>query len=181
MIETARLVMRRFQEKDLDPVADSLADPRVADWLAGPITRDQCADRILAWTAELDERGYGRLAVERKADGAVIGVVGLHALDEAYDDTPLAGATEIGWHLAFAAWGQGFATEAAKAVSKDGLGRVGLSEIVAFTASSNLRSRAVMERSGFSRRADRDFNHPRLSLEHALSRHVVYALSKGSN
>ena len=150
----------------------------MADWLGGGLTRDQCAARILAWTAELDRCGFGRLAVERKTDGRVIGVVGLHELDSAYETTPVAGATEIGWHLEFAAWGQGFATEAATAVALDGLGRVGLSEIVAFTASSNLRSRAVMARAGFERQADRDFDHPNLTPDHALRRHVVYALSK---
>jgi RimJ/RimL family protein N-acetyltransferase len=178
VIETARLTLRRFREDDLDALAATLGDPRVGDWLGGVRSRDQCAANIAAWTAELDRSGFGRLAMMRKANGRVIGAVGLHRLDPAFDPTPVGGAVEIGWHLDFAAWGAGYASEAARAVTADGLERVGLSEIVAFTAKANLRSQAVMVRLGYERQTHRDFDHPNLAPDHPLSRHVVYAVRR---
>jgi len=62
-----------------------------------------------------------------------------------------------------------------RAVLTDAFGR-GETEIVSFTAESNQRSRAVMERLGFRRDDRSDFNHPRLPADHSLSRHVVYRL-----
>ena len=55
------------------------------------------------------------------------------------------------------AWGHGYATEAARAALHDALVRVGLQEIIAYTAPDNLRSRAVMKRLGLKRDPSRDF------------------------
>jgi ribosomal-protein-alanine N-acetyltransferase len=82
---------------------------------------------------------------------------------------------EVGWRLVRTAWGHGFATEAARAAIDDGFSRVGLPEIVSFTARSNLRSQAVMERLGMERDENRDFDHPKLAPDHPLRPHVVYA------
>ena len=81
----------------------------------------------------------------------------------------------LGWRLAHeSAWGAGYASEAAAAVLSDGFDRLALSAILACTAVSNTRSRAVMERLGLSRDESRDFDHPVLAVDHPLRRHVVY-------
>jgi len=178
VIETERLVLRRFRNDDLDPYAAMMADPRVADWLGGLRSRTQCEASLRAWADEWERLDLGLLAVARKGDDEFVGMAGLHALDAAYDPTPVAKMIEIAWRLVFRAWGQGYAVEAARAVVADGFGRVGLDEIVAFTAESNLRSQAVMARSGFARQAHRDFDHPNLPVGHALRRHVVFAISR---
>jgi RimJ/RimL family protein N-acetyltransferase len=178
VIETERLVLRRFGEDDLDPFAAMMADPRVADWLGGVRTQAQCEASLHAWADEWERLDLGLLAITKKADGVFIGMAGLHALDGAFDATPVAGATEIAWRLAFSAWGQGYAVEAARAVVVDGFDRAALNEIVAFTATSNRRSQAVMARTGFVRQADRDFDHPNLPPDHPLRLHVVSAISK---
>ena len=85
---------------------------------------------------------------------------------------------EIGWRLAREAWGHGYASEAARALLKEGFERLNLPEIVAYTAESNLRSRAVMERVGMRRDVSRDFDHPALAKDHPLRRHVVYAATR---
>jgi RimJ/RimL family protein N-acetyltransferase len=177
-LETERLILRPWRDEDLDAAASALADPRVADWLGSSPTRAQVADRMAAWNAQLAGDGRGRFALERRAGGEVIGAVGLHVVDEDFDATPIAGELEIGWHLDPAAWGFGYATEAASAVLRYAFETLGLATIVAFTAASNLRSRAVMDRLGFERQASRDFDHPRLAADHPLCRHVVYALSR---
>ncbi|HEY1927784.1 MAG TPA: GNAT family N-acetyltransferase [Caulobacteraceae bacterium] len=174
-LETERLILRAWREEDLDAAAATLADPRVGDWLGSFPSREQVAQRMAAWNTQLASDGVGRFALERRSGGAVVGAVGLHVVDLDFDTTPIAGEVEIGWHLDPAAWGCGYATEAAAAVLRYGFDTLGLQRIVAFTAESNARSRAVMERLGLERQAWRDFDHPRLSTDHPLSRHVVYA------
>jgi ribosomal-protein-alanine N-acetyltransferase len=83
-------------------------------------------------------------------------------------------AVEIGWRLDRTCWGRGFATEAALATLVDGFSRVGLTEIVSFTAPPNLRSIRVVERLGMTHNPADDFDHPRLPEGHRLRRHVLY-------
>ena len=71
---------------------------------------------------------------------------------------PIAPYTDIGWRLDRAAWGLGYATEAAAAVLRDGFERLGLNEIAAITAKANVRSRAVMERLGMIHDSVSDFD-----------------------
>lgn len=175
MIETERLIRRRWREADRPPFAAMMADPEVGYWLAGTMTRAESDAYIDRVGAHFQRHGHGRFALERKAGGVFVGSCGLAVVHEIYGGTPVAGGIEIGWRLARAAWGAGYATEAAGAVVEDGFGRLGLAEILAFAATGNLRSRAVMERSGFSRDAARDFDHPNLAPGHPLRRHVVYA------
>jgi ribosomal-protein-alanine N-acetyltransferase len=168
LIETPRLILRPWRAMDLSPYAAMMADPEVGDWLGGTLTRAQAEAQVSRLQAEAD----GAWVVERRRDSAFIGSVGLSAVG---DDIPLAPAVEVGWRLARAAWGHGYATEAARAIIDDGFARLGLAEIVAFTASTNRRSQAVMERLGLERDPSRDFDHPRLAAGHALRPHVVYA------
>ena len=59
---------------------------------------------------------------------------------------------EIGWRLRRAAWGQGYACEAAAALLSHGLGALGLPEIVADIDPANLGSIRVAEKIGLRRR-----------------------------
>jgi RimJ/RimL family protein N-acetyltransferase len=65
--------------------------------------------------------------------------------------------------------------EAARAVIADGFARTDAPEILAFTGTTNHRSKAVMQRLGMVRMPDRDFDHPLLAADHPLRRHIVYA------
>ena len=58
--------------------------------------------------------GFGFAVAERRADGAFLGMVGLARVQVALPGAP-DGAIEVGWRLARAYWGQGYATEAARA------------------------------------------------------------------
>jgi RimJ/RimL family protein N-acetyltransferase len=175
MIETERLILRPWRGADIAPYAAMMADPEVGYWLGGTRSGDEANAQIDRFDAHLAAQGFGLMAIERRSDGAFLGAAGLEALTP---DSPLAPGVEIAWRLARAAWGAGYATEAARAVLDDGFGRLGLREIVAFTANSNVRSRAVMERLGFTRSPDRDFDHPALAADHPLRPHVVYALAR---
>jgi ribosomal-protein-alanine N-acetyltransferase len=84
---------------------------------------------------------------------------------------------EVGWRLARAHWGKGYATEGARAALDYGFATRGLAEIVSFTAETNLRSRRVMERIGMRRNPAEDFDHPNLPAGHALRRHVLFRIA----
>ena len=86
-------------------------------------------------------------------------------------------AVEIGWRLAPAHWGKGYATEAAKAAVRFGFEDLNLDQIVSFTVAANKSSWSVMERLGMTRDPAEDFDHPRLPKGHTLRRHVLYRLT----
>ena len=115
------------------------------------------------------ERGWGHWAVEERESGAFIGFVGLH---NPIATLPCSPCVEIGWRLGLAHWGKGFATEAASAVLDVGFKQLRLPEIVSFTATTNLRSQAVMRRIGMVR--DGGFDHPNVPEGHLLRPHVLY-------
>ena len=172
VIETERLILRRWRAADRGPYVAMMADPQVGYWLGGPRDREAALAEIAGFEESLARDGFGWLAVERRGDGAFLGTVVLARLRENH---PAGSGVEVGWRFAREAWGFGYATEAARALLDDGFRRLSFREIVAFTGASNTRSRAVMERSGMRRDPGRDFDHPNLAVDHPLRRHVLYA------
>lgn len=173
-IETARLTLRRWQPVDAGALSALHADSDVTAWLArGPMSVDEASDVIARFDAHFDAYGFCPWAVERRADGMLIGVCGLS--HEVRATHPMAPCVEIMWRQARHAWGHGYVAEAAAAALADGFERIGLGEILAWTADTNLRSQHVMQRLGMQRQPARDFDHPALPEGHALRRHVVYA------
>lgn len=174
-LRTARLRLRPFEDADRAPFAALNADPRVMATLPGELDRtasDAFVDRI---EQRRGERGYAVWALEvvdgGDLDGAFVGYTGLW---DAPPTVPFAPAVEVGWRLAHHAWGRGYATEAAIASVDDGLLRVGLPEVLSFTATTNERSRAVMTRIGLVHDPAEDFEHPGLPAGHPLRPHVVH-------
>src|SRR5262249_57962999 len=108
--------------------------------------------------AGIARRGWGLWALEAPGVTPFLGFVGL---DEPGPHVPVAPCVEIGWRLAAEHWGRGYASEAARAALRAGFERIGLHEVVSFTAVGNLRSRAVMERIGM-RLAGETLQHPPL-------------------
>jgi len=159
-METDRLILRDWREDDREPFAALNADPEVMEHFPALLTREQ-SDAVI-------ERNPGLHAVEVRATGEFIGFVGLAVPRFEAAFTP---CVEIGWRLARAAWGHGYASEAARAVLARAL--IEHDEIVSFTAVTNLRSRAVMERIGMT--YVEEFDHPNLPDGHPLQRHVLYA------
>ena len=171
MIETRRLILRRWREADRGPYAAMMADPAVAGWLGGVISRAEADRQIDRVEAGFERLGIGGFAVERRSDGALLGSCGLGPINLG---APAPQGVEVGWRLMRAAWGCGYATEAATAALRDGFERLALAEILAFTARTNLRSQAVMARLGLTRDPTLDFDHPGLAASDPLCRHLVY-------
>src|SRR5262249_52852501 len=126
--------------------------------------------------AGIARRGWGLWALEAPGVTPFLGFVGL---DEPGPHVPVAPCVEIGWRLAAEHWGRGYASEAARAVLRAGFERLGLHEIVSFTATGNRRSRAVMERIGL-RFTGETFEHPSIPEGSPLRTHVVYRLSSSA-
>lgn len=174
-LATPRLILRPWRSSDRPPFAALNADPRVVEFLPRALTpaeSDALAERIEAHFAE---RGFGLWAVEAPGVAEFAGFVGLSVPAFETHFTP---CVEIGWRLAAEYWGQGFATEGARAALAFGFEALKLAEIVSFTVPANLRSRRVMERLGMTHRASDDFDHPRLAEGDPLRRHVLYRLRR---
>ncbi|HEV2285364.1 MAG TPA: GNAT family N-acetyltransferase [Steroidobacteraceae bacterium] len=176
-LTTARLTLRQWLSRDLEPFAALNADPAVMEFMPALLSREQSAQFIARATADLERRGFGLWAVEERASGALVGCVGLNVPSF---EAPFTPCVEILWRLAAHSWGRGFATEAARACLELGFGTLGLAEVVAFTVPRNTRSRAVMERLGMRRDAHGDFAHPRLPPQHPLAHHVLYRLPRAA-
>ncbi len=176
MIETPRLLLRRFRDEDRDAFAVVNSDPRVGEWLGGTIDKvasDALLDRI---NAHIDGHGWGLWAAQRKSDARVLGFIGLATVRA--EALPVGPAIEMGWRLSPDAWGEGLATEGAQAALDWGFAHIDTGEIIAFTAATNLKSQAVMTRIGMVADPRRDFDHPRLAEDHPLRRHVVYVAAR---
>ncbi|MBS0263996.1 MAG: GNAT family N-acetyltransferase [Planctomycetes bacterium] len=174
VLNTSRLVLRPWRESDLAPFAALNADPRVMEHFPKCLDRaesDAMAQRI---RENFDRLGYGLWAVEVQGGAEFIGFVGLNVPRFEEFFTP---AIEVGWRLACEHWGQGYATEAARAALQFGFEELRQAEIVSFTVPANVRSRRVMERLGMTHRTEEVFEHPLLEVGHPLRPHVLYRLT----
>lgn len=173
VLETERLILRRWQASDRPLFAKLNADPLVMEFLTTPLSRtesDLLADRI---ESHFQHHRYGMYAVESRPDKTFIGFVGLNIPSFEAAFTP---CVEIGWRLAAEYWGKGLATEGAKEVVRYAFDNLRLGQLVAFTVPANTRSRRVMEKLGMSYDPSDDFDHPSLPPGHPLRRHVLYRL-----
>jgi RimJ/RimL family protein N-acetyltransferase len=174
-LRTSRLLLREWRDGDCEPFAAISADPEVMAML--PPLPDRAASD--AWIermrAHLDQHGFAYWAVELPEKAELIGAIGLSRVRFPAPFTP---AVEIGWRLARAHWGKGYAFEAAQATIEDGFFRLALDEIVAFTVPANQRSWRVMERLGMMRDPADDFDFPSFPEDHPRRRHVLYRICR---
>lgn len=177
MLETERLILRRWRRSDFAPFAALNADARVMAHFLRPLPAADSDALIARLQDHWSDHGFGVGAVERKADGVFLGMAGLAW---ARFNAPVCPCVEIGWRFAAEHWGQGFATEAARAWAAHGFETLGLAEIVAFVVPANLRSQAVTARLGMRRDPARDFDHPLLPEGHPLQPHWLFALPRAS-
>ncbi len=144
--------------------------------LGGPLPRRD-SELILGRFLQkwVEEPTFGWWAMERREDARMIGFAGLGRPD--FEAWP-APCVEIGWRLARAAWGRGYATEAARGCLVWGFGHLGLDEILSFTVADNLRSRRVMDRVGLRHDPAGDFDHPLVPEGSPLRRHLLYRIRR---
>jgi len=174
-LRTDRLHLRRWRASDRDPFARLNADPRVVEFLPGPLSRAETDARADRAEAHFRQHGFGLWAIEVPGVVPFAGFVGLSIPDF---DAPFTPCIEVGWRLDAAHWGRGYATEGALAALAFAFHWLRVAEVVSYTVPLNSRSRRVMERLGMTRSADDDFDHPLLPEGHPLRRHVLYRLRR---
>ena len=148
-ITTARLLLRRWRPDDLDPYAAICADPEVMRFIRNGqlMSRAECAEAITGYEQAWERQGFGRFAVEHAATGRFIGFVALSIPDWLPEVMP---AVEIGWRLARDMWGQGLATEGARAVLKWGFEEAGLERIISIVQVGNASSERITAKLGMT-------------------------------
>ena len=168
---TQRLRLRSWGDDDEPSMLAMSTDPEVMRHFPSVMTRDQVHAFVVRQRELLAAGQPGLYAVERLDEPSFIGFVGLATQTFEASFTP---CVEIGWRLVQEAWGQGFATEAAREVLRHGFDELGLDEVVSMTSLRNERSVAVMRRLGMHRSLE--FDHPRVPEGHPVRRHVLYRL-----
>jgi RimJ/RimL family protein N-acetyltransferase len=167
-IHTPRLLLRRWTDDDLAPLAEINADPEVMRWIGDGSVRDleQTAEAIERWEDEWDEEGFGLFAVELLASGELAGFTGLSVPTFLPEVLP---AVEIGWRLGTQFWGQGYASEAAHAALEFALEDRGLDRVVSIARVGNDASENVMRKLGMT--PERVTTHP--VYGHPLRVHTI--------
>lgn len=174
-LETERLILRGWEERDVKPFVAMNADPRVMAFFPSTLTAQNSRKSYERLKSRAEANGFHFQPIEHKQSGSFVGFAGLARVAIKVDFVP---AIEIGWRLPFARWGNGYAPEAATAWLDYGFGSLDLDEVVSFAVHSNTRSRNVMSRIGMTREPHGDFSHPDLAPDHELARHVFYRIRR---
>jgi RimJ/RimL family protein N-acetyltransferase len=154
-LETERLRLRQWTRADLPALVALFADPAV--WwypLRRGFSEAETAAFLDRRIEELTTRGWGLWALERS--GVLLGYTGLGLPEFLPEVMPV---PEVGWRLHPDFWGNGYATEAARASLEYGFDELGLSEVVSIFQPDNVASGRVMQRLGMT--LDRDTSDPK--------------------
>lgn len=144
IIETERLILRGWREADIEPFAAMMAQPEVAQFIGGVLSPSDAWRTMATFIGHWHLRGHGFWVVERKSDGAFLGRIGLWR-PEGWP------GLEVGWALERAYWGQGIATEAAKASLDYGFRHYSVTKVISTIHADNRPSQRVAERLGETR------------------------------
>ena len=160
-IETTRLICERLREQHLADLDRLHTDPRAMATLGGVRSRAETSGYLADSLAHWERFGFGLYALRQRDGGAFVGRAGLRHASIEGDDL-----VELAYALVPEHWRRGLATEIGRALLDVGFGPLGLGDIAAFTATTNLASRRVLEKLGFVHQ--RDFE--RAALPHVLYR-----------
>ena len=164
MIESERLIFRKFTLEDLPQLIEQRSDPDVNKYLGGTRLQnpEALAKRLSFYISCYGTHGYGMCAMIWKPTGEVIGSAGLQPLDGTDE-------VEVGYSMIKEYWGRGIGTEAARAWMKHGFTDHGLDRIVAVAHLGNQASMHIMEKLGM---------HYEKTEEHYGAECAFYAISK---
>ena len=145
--ETSRLILRKFNESDVDPLLRFRGDPEVMRFsITGPETREDIQNKYLPSCLRRYSRdGLGQWAVVRKSDGICVGECGICAQEVDGER-----AFEISYRMRRDCWGTGLATEAARACRDYGFKKAGLRRLISVIESENAASIRVAEKMGMT-------------------------------
>lgn len=158
-LTTERLLVREFQMEDEEPLHSIFRDPEVMRFGDGVQTVDWIHTWLQKALEQYEQRGYGPYAVLKQDNSNFIGYCGLFYFPDVNGKSEI----EIGYRFARAAWGKGFATEAARAVREHAFQSLGIRRLIAIIDPSNVASLRVAEKLGMSYEQDvmfEGYTHP---------------------
>lgn len=144
---TKRLRLRRYTPEDADLILRLISNPDVMRYFGRVYDRDQAQKMLDLFIKSYADFGYSVLAVERLSDNAFLGQIGLLH----WDDVDAREDVEAAYMLLPEAWGNGYATEAARAVRDWAFTNLACDRVTSFIVVENAPSFAVAERNGMSR------------------------------
>lgn len=174
-IKGERVILRDWRDSDLPAWIAMNADPEVRRYFPRVNDAAESLGEAERLRARQVNHGFTFWALEIPGETEFAGFVGL--IRTSYD-APFTPCVEIGWRLAQAHWGKGYATEGARLALDYGFGQLGLDEIVAMTTVTNTPSQKVMDRLGMHRDPADDFLHPLIAEDHPLRPHYLYRLKR---
>lgn len=175
MYETKRLILREWQDSDLEPFIAMGQDPLVMEHFPNLLTPEESSAMIDRMKSVFEENGFCFYACELKSTAKFIGFIGLSIPKFKAHFTP---CVEIGWRISSGHWGEGYATEGALKCLEIGFEEFNLDEIVSIAVKSNFKSHKVMDKIGMQRDLDGDFLHPNLASNHRSAPHLLYRMPK---
>lgn len=143
LIETERLLLRKFRESDFEDYFQIFSDPEVTRYIGNgkAMARSEAWMSMASIFGHWQLRGYGLLAVEERTSKVVVGRIGF-INPEGWP------GFELGWSLNRHYWGKGYATEGAKALLDYGFRELKQDRIVSLIYPGNIRSIRVAEKLG---------------------------------
>jgi ribosomal-protein-alanine N-acetyltransferase len=148
LLETDRLFLRPYTVDDLDQLHNIVSQKEVMEYLPEDVMSLEQTKTTLTWIIEC----YGKNTAEHivkfsvgvfhKDEGRLMGWCGLGPLE--FEPSEI----EIYYGLSRVCCGQGFATEASKALLDYGFRVIGLDKIVAIVMPKNIASKRVIEKMG---------------------------------
>lgn len=145
VLETPRLVLREFVYEDVDALAQVLSDPETMSHYPAPFDRSGVEGWIARNLRRYEQDGFGLWAIVLKSAGDIIGDCGITAQEVDGERLP-----EIGYHLRRDRWGQGYATEAARACRDYGFEQLKIDFLISLIRPENIPSRRVAARNGMT-------------------------------
>jgi RimJ/RimL family protein N-acetyltransferase len=169
LVHTERLVCERLRPEHAAELTPFLLDPRVGRTLwprPEPPTTDDVTAGVMAKIDHWERYGFGLWLLRDRETGALVGRGGLQ-----YTYAAGLNDVEAAWAIVPERWGQGLATEMARAAVEVGFDALELPWIIALTLHDNLASRRVMEKTGFTYQRD---------IVHAGLPHVLFERRRGA-
>ena len=160
VIETERLVLRRWRDGDVELWLEHLNTPEVKARLGGPQSPEAVAEKFVRMEQAWADDGFAFLAVDRREDGLFLGTAGIGRITNAGAPDALCREVQIGWQLRQDCWRRGYATEAARRVLRWAFEDFRLPVIYAQTSENNPASWRIMEKLAMGRLADLDYDAP---------------------
>jgi RimJ/RimL family protein N-acetyltransferase len=139
-LHTARLVLRTPQHEDATAIAALVNDIRIAQNTTR-IPYPYALSDAHAWLRAVNGKEGEATYLVTLGSGTLIGACGVERRDE--------GKPELGYWLGTQFWGQGYATEAARAVIDHAFSELGCEDLHSGARISNPASRRVLEKCGF--------------------------------